>query len=165
MAMAIGLVSLLLLFVFKDFFLAMLAMFPNVIPLTMGAAVMALFGVYIDIGTSIVCSVCLGIAVDDTIHFVSSYKNYRKSGLDAYGAVIETFSITGKALVSTTLLLVVGFGVFIFADFVPNRNFGIFCSIILFYALLTDLLFLPALILKFDSKREDKKAQPALSGA
>lgn len=165
MAMAIGLVSLLLLFVFKDFFLATLAMFPNIIPLTLGAAVMALFGVHIDIGTSIVCSVCLGIAVDDTIHFVSSYKNYRKNGLDAYGAVVETFSITGKALVSTTLLLVVGFGVFIFADFVPNRNFGIFCSIILFYALLTDLLFLPALILKFDSKKEEKNPEVALSGA
>ncbi len=167
MTMAIGLVSLLLLFVFKDLFLAGLAMFPNIIPLTMGAAVMALAGIYIDIGTSMVCSVCLGIAVDDTIHFVSSYKNYRANGLDAYEAIIETFSITGKALVSTTMLLVIGFGVFIFADFVPNRNFGIFCSIILLYALITDLLFLPALLLQFDSKRKSgsQSKEPALSQA
>ncbi|MCO4795072.1 MAG: MMPL family transporter [Bacteriovoracaceae bacterium] len=165
MSMAILLVSLLLFFVFKDFYLAMLAMLPNVIPLTLGAAVMAIFNIYIDIGTSMVCSVCLGIAVDDTIHFVTSYKNYRKTGLDAYNSVIETFSITGKALVSTTTLLVIGFGVFVFADFVPNRNFGIFCSIILMYALITDLLFLPAILLQFDKKKEDPKISDPLANA
>jgi uncharacterized protein len=150
MTMAVILVSILLLFVFKDLFLACLAMFPNVIPLTLGAAIMALFDIYIDIGTSIVTSVCLGIAVDDTIHFISSYKNYRMSGLNAYDSVLKTYSITGKALVATTFLLFVGFGVFMFADFVPSRNFGVFCSIILLYALICDLLFLPAIILQFD---------------
>ena len=157
MTMAIILVSILLLFVFKDFFLAFLAMFPNVIPLTLGAAIMATFNIYIDIGTSIVTSVCLGIAVDDTIHFISSYKNCRQSGMNAYNAVLETYSITGKALAATTLLLFVGFGVFMFADFIPSRNFGIFCSIILLYALICDLLFLPAILLQFDTEsRFDK---------
>lgn len=107
MTMAILLVSLLLLFVFKDLFISLLAMFPNVIPITIGAAVMAAFDIYLDIGTSIVCSVCLGIAVDDTIHFVSCYKNYRKNGLNPIESVKATFSITGKALVVTTFLLVV----------------------------------------------------------
>lgn len=157
MTMAVILVSILLLFVFKDIFLSFLALFPNVIPLTLGAAIMAAFGIYIDIGTSIVTAVCLGIAVDDTIHFIASYKNYRNLGLNAYNAVLETFSITGKALMATTVLLFVGFGVFAFADFVPSRNFGVFCSIILMYALICDLLFLPAILLQFD--RDCKKTE------
>lgn len=106
----------------------------------------------IDIGTSIVSTVCLGIAVDDTIHFVSSYKQYRNSGLSPLDAITETFLITGKALVVTTVLLVVGFGAFVFGEFVPNRNFGMLCSMVLALALLTDLLFLPALLLVIDQK-------------
>ena len=118
---------------------------------------MQLLGKPIDIGTSIVSTVCLGIAVDDTIHFISSFKQYRSQGLDPKEAICETFLVTGKALVVTTALLVVGFGAFIFADFVPNRNFGMLCSMILALALLTDLLFLPALLLTID--RGSKKGE------
>lgn len=157
MAMALLLVSLLLLFVFRDFWISFFSMLPNTIPLAMGGAVMFFLGKYVDIGTSLVYTVCLGIAVDDTIHFVASYKNYRADGLTQMDAIIETFHITGKALVVTTLLLVAGFGSFAFADFVPNRNFGMLCSIILTLALLTDLLFLPALLLVVDRKENVAK--------
>lgn len=161
MAMALILVSLLLFIVYKDLFISLLAMLPNIVPLIFGGALMQLLGKPIDIGTSIVSTVCLGIAVDDTIHFISSYKQYRKQGMDPLHAVAETFLITGNALVVTTLLLVVGFGSFVFADFVPNRNFGILCSMILALALITDLLFLPALLLIADrNKKEQKKIIP-----
>lgn len=152
MAMALCLVSLLLFLVYKDLFISLLAMLPNVIPLLFGGALMQLLGKPIDIGTSIVSTVCLGIAVDDTIHFVSSYKQYRNQGLPPLEAITETFLITGKALVVTTILLVVGFGAFVFGEFVPNRNFGMLCSMVLALALLTDLLFLPALLLVIDQK-------------
>lgn len=154
MAMALVLVSLLLFIVYKDLFISLLAMLPNLVPLIFGGALMQLLGKPIDIGTSIVSTVCLGIAVDDTIHFISSYKQYRKQGMDPLHAVAETFLITGNALVVTTLLLVVGFGSFAFADFVPNRNFGILCSMILALALITDLIFLPALLLIADRNKK-----------
>lgn len=153
MMTALLLVSLLLLFVYKDLYISALSLFPNVIPLCFGGALMYLMGKPIDMGTSIVCTVCLGIAVDDTIHFISSFKQYRKQGLDTLEAITEVFSITGKALVVTTILLVVGFGSFIFADFVPNHNFGMFCSLILALALITDLLFLPALLMIADREK------------
>lgn len=156
MAMALCLVSLLLFLVYRDFFISLLAMLPNVIPLIFGGALMELLDKPIDIGTSIVSTVCLGIAVDDTIHFISSYKQYRSQGMSPIDAITETFLVTGKALVITTVLLVVGFGAFIFADFVPNRNFGMLCAMILFLALLTDLLFLPALLLTIDRNKESK---------
>ncbi len=158
MAMALILVSLLLLVVYHDLFISLLAMLPNVVPLIFGGALMQMLGKPIDIGTSIVSTVCLGIAVDDTIHFISSYKQYRKQGMDPLHAVAETFLITGNALIVTTLLLVVGFGSFVFAEFVPNRNFGILCAMILALALITDLVFLPALLLIADRDKAKKSA-------
>jgi hypothetical protein len=153
MGLALLLVSALMLFIYRDIVLAILSLFPNVIPLCFGAGLMMIMGKYIDIGTSIVCTVCVGIAVDDTIHFISSYKQYRKNGLDAYTAIEKTYSITGLALVTTTVLLVIGFGSFILADFVPNHNFGLLSAYVLLMALLTDLLFLPAIILIFDRSK------------
>lgn len=167
MAMALVLVSLLLFIVYRDLFISVLSMLPNVVPLIFGGALMELLDKPIDIGTSIVSTVCLGIAVDDTIHFISSYKQYRKQGHDPLNAIAETFLITGNALIVTTLLLVVGFGSFVFAEFVPNRNFGILCSMILAMALITDLVFLPALLLIADRKSEntDKDVEIEESGS
>jgi predicted RND superfamily exporter protein len=146
MTMAILLVSIIILIVFRNPFLAFLAMLPNIIPLAFGAAYMALNNIYIDIGTSIVSAICLGIAVDDTIHFVTHFVLNQKKYGDSFKALNETFLSTGKALILTTALLVVGFGSFVMADFLPNHYFGILCAIVLTFALLTDLLFLPALL-------------------
>lgn len=147
MTMAIFLVSLIILIVFRNPYLAFLSMLPNIIPLLFGAAFMAVNHIYIDIGTSIVSAICLGIAVDDTIHFVAHYIQNKEKYKDSYIALNETFLSTGKALILTTLLLVVGFGSFVMADFLPNHYFGILCAIVLTFALLTDLLFLPALLI------------------
>lgn len=146
MGMAIILVSIIILIVFRDPLLAFLAMMPNIIPLTFGAAFMAFNKIYIDIGTSIVSAICLGIAVDDTIHFITHYVLNKKKYNNTFKALNETFLSTGKALILTTILLVVGFGSFMMADFLPNHYFGILCSLVLTFALLTDLLFLPSIL-------------------
>mgnify|MGYP003645977142 FL=1 len=146
-------VSLLILVIFKDPLIATIAMLPNVLPMIFGGALMVLMGVYVDIGTSMVIVVCLGIAVDDTIHFIANYKHYREQGMEIPDAIEKTFSITGKALVVTTVLLMTGFGSFAFAEFVPNRTFGILCAQILVFALIIDLTLLPALLIKFRGKK------------
>jgi hypothetical protein len=148
MGMAVLLVSLLMLLVFKDIKLALLAMMPNLIPLSFGVAMLKVAGQYLDIGTAISSSVCLGIAVDDTIHFIANYKRSRGLGLSAYDAIKSTFSGTGKALAMTTMVLVMGFGSFALGNFVPNRYFGVLCMVMLTMALVTDLLFLPAVLLR-----------------
>lgn len=153
MATAIFLVSLIIFLVFKDFKISLLAMLPNVIPLAVGAAFMAIFDIYIDIGTSIVSAICLGIAVDDTIHFIVHFLKNKKESGSSEGALIVTFQGTGKALVMTTVLLVLGFGSFIFADFLPNRYFGFLCALVLSFALITDLLFLPAIMIERKSRK------------
>lgn len=159
LGMSLVMMMILLSIVFKDIKLAALSMIPNLVPLLVGGAIMKLMGEYIDIGTSLVYAVSLGIAVDDTIHFVANYKIYKDQGLSPYEACHEIFKVTGKALVVTTLLLVVGFGSFIFADFVPNHNFGVLCSIILLVALLCDLVLLPALLFILDPQKTEAKLQ------
>ncbi len=159
MSMTILIVSLILLVVFKDLLISFLSMLPNILPLVIGTMVMALSGIFLDIGTSIVAAICLGIAVDDTIHFVSSYLRNKKEGLEHLDALEKTFNGTGKALILTTVILVFGFGVFVFADFLPNRYFGMLCAIVLSFALFTDLVLLPAVLIKWD-RRSLKKDFP-----
>ena len=123
-------------------------MIPNSIPIIIGGACLPIFGVPLDIGTVIISSVCLGIAVDDTIHFLTNFKKYTKNGDSNELAVSKVLTHTAPALVTTTMVLVAAFATFAFGTFVPNQNFGKFVAIILTVALVTDLTLLPALVLK-----------------
>jgi len=156
--MALVLVSLMMFLVFRDAKVALLSMLPNIVPLSFGAALMTILDKPIDIGTAIVSSVCLGISVDDTIHFIANYQNNLNSGMSTPDSIQNVFGKTGSALVVTTLLLVVGFGSFSFGNFIPNRNFGILCSLILTMALITDLILLPAILLRLAGPNDISKS-------
>ncbi len=103
----------------------------------------------------LVGSVCLGIAVDDTIHFLTNFQKFRKQGDSMRTALGKVFTYTVPALVTTTIVLVMAFSSFIMAGFVPNQNFGIFVAIILSAALIADVLFLPSLLILVFGRNED----------
>jgi predicted RND superfamily exporter protein len=126
------------------------------VPVIIALASIHLMGVSLNIGTSIVSAICLGIAVDDTIHFMTHFLRYKTlyPNHTQSQAIEHTFQQTGEALSLTTLVLVISFGCFAFANFLPNMHFGILTAIGLIVALGTDLLFLPALLLAFNSKRQ-----------
>lgn len=147
MGLAIILVTLFMIIIFKSLKLGMISMFPNVIPLTIGGALMYFSGSDVDISAAIDYSVCLGVVVDDTIHFLFDYNRQRKLGLNPFDAIVEVITNTGPALILTTVILAIGFGLFIFSNFMPNVNFGIYCALIFLVALIVDLIFLPALLL------------------
>lgn len=155
MSLAVLLVSLLLIIGLKSFPIGLLSMIPNAIPLVLGASLLPMFGQSLDIGTVIVGSVCLGIAVDDTIHFLSTFRKQIQLGYNSRQAVAYIMTYTAPALITTTLVLVAAFFTFTLALFVPNQNFGKFVAIILAIALITDLTFLPALFMSM--KRFNKK--------
>ena len=146
-SMALVLVALLMCFALRSWKLGMMSMIPNTMPLIMGGAFMYLLGKPLDIGTVLVTSTCLGIAVDDTIHFLSNYNRWRKHGSSQSHAVAHVLTHTGPALFVTTMVLVVAFATFTFASFVPNINFGMITAIVLSTALLTDVTLLPAMLL------------------
>ena len=97
-------------------------------------------------GTVLSFSFCLGIAVDDTVHFMANYARQIRSGASPKDAIASILTHTAPALVITTIVLVAGFGAFMFALFLPNKSFGLFVAVILSLALITDLTLLPALL-------------------
>ena len=147
MGLALFLVACLMVFIFRSFKLGMLSMLPNIVPLVFGGALMALLGIDIDLGAAIDYSVCLGVVVDDTIHFLFDYNRNRKDGFSIRDSLVHVMTNTGGALILTTIILSVGFGLFVISKFVPNINFGLFCALIFTIALIVDLVFLPALLL------------------
>ena len=153
LAIAVVAMTLLLIIVFKSVPLGLLAMVPNGAPLIIGGGLLSLLDRPLDVGTVVVFSVCLGIAVDDTIHFLANYNRLRQAGRAAREAVEIVFTHTMPALVITTLILVSSFGVFVFASFTPNRWFGILVAFVLSAALITDATLLPALLIRREEKR------------
>ena len=165
MITATVLISLLLVVFFGSFSLGMLALVPNIIPLIGGGACLWLMGQHLDVGTVLVAAISLGIAVDDTIHILSNYRRARAAGHTSRDAIFEVLAHTGPALVGTTLVLVLAFGTFVFAVFTPNLNFGILTASVLSIALITDLVFLPALLMRNDAQRSEKSAHVAPTAA
>ncbi len=158
---AVLLISFVLIIFFRSVRLGLLAMIPNTLPLVIGGGLLWLIDKPLDMGTVLVMSVCLGIAVDDTIHLLSNFNRLVRQGRSSEEALAEIMAHTSPALLVTTAILVISFGTFMFATFTPNKYFGILTALILSVALITDQTFLPALLLK--KKAKDKK--PAEAGA
>ena len=156
--MALILVTILLIVIFKSFKFGLLSLIPNVYPLVLGAGAMQLMGKNIDLGTALVTSVCLGIAVDDTIHFLTNLNRRLKKSNDLEYCLAQVLTFTGPALIFTTVILAAGFGVLAFADFVPNYNFGVLSVLVLITALITDLVLLPAILIRLDKNKKSRKA-------
>lgn len=154
MASAVLLIAVLMIIIFKSVKLGLVSLIPNIFPLILGSGVLVILGKNLDMGSVVVGAICIGIAIDDTIHFLSGYFENKKKFESNEEAITETLNSTGRALVSTTLILVAGFSTFLLSKFTPNFNLGLMTSIILMLALLLDLLLLPALLLK------NKKASP-----
>lgn len=155
-SMALVLVAVLMMILFKSVKIGLLSLVPNILPLLFGGGLMYLVGIDLNIGSALVASVCLGIAVDDTIHFLSNYYRLKKEGVNEKETISSIIHYTGSALIVTTIILASGFGLYLFGDFVPNVNFGLLCSVVLTMALIVDLVFLPAMLMKIDEIRNKK---------
>lgn len=147
LSLALFLISGILIVFFRSWRIGLIAMIPNAVPLIIGGGVLFAIGKTLDVGVALVTAVCLGIAVDDTIHVLSNFVRLEREGKSSYDAVAEILSGTGPALMTTSIILVLSFGTLGFGTFVPNIYFGIMTAIILTVALVTDLTFLPAMLL------------------
>ncbi len=146
LGMAILIVSLLMAFLFRNWRMVIISLVPNVFPLLMAGALLGFLGIELDAGISIVFAVVFGIAVDDTIHFLSKYQLSRRKGMDIESSLHTTFVETGKAICLTTVILFFGFLVLLFSIHPPSVNIGLLISLTLFSALLSDLFLMPPLI-------------------
>lgn len=144
--LSIVLIGLLIAFILKSWSYTLLSLFPNIVAISSGAMAMQILGKPLDVGTVLVASICFGIAIDDTTHFLVEYNANRKKGISLNEAIELTLKRTGSSLIITSIILCASFSVFIFADFMPNFNFGVFSAFVLMVALITDLLLLPAVL-------------------
>ncbi len=144
---AFGVIFVSMLILFRSFKLASLSMIPNIIPLLMIAAVMGLFHIKLRPTTAMTFAIAFGIAVDDTIHFLARFRQELFASHGKYKLANEqTLLTTGKAIISTSVILVAGFIVMVTSNFSPSRDFGFLSAMTMVGALLGDLFFLPAVL-------------------
>lgn len=146
---AILIVSLLMALLFRDIRMLLISLVPNLFPLLLAGALLGFLGIELEAGISIVFAVIFGIAVDDTIHFLSKYKLALNKGMSQEEALQITFTETGKAIVLTSIILFFGFMVMLFSIHPPSVIIGLLISLTLISALLSDLFLIPLLIRRF----------------
>lgn len=126
-----------------------LSMLPNAFPIIIVFGMMGHLAVYdikVDIGSMMTASVAMGIAVDDTIHFLNWYRYALADGATRKEAIMVAYSRCAKAMTQTTLIAGLGLFAFAFSSFTPTQRFGTLMLLLLTVALIGDLVFLPALI-------------------
>lgn len=134
---------------FRSLRMIIVTLIPNLIPLLMIAGLMGIFGIYLKLSTSIIFTIAFGIAVDDTIHFISKLKIELDKGKSLLYAVKSTFLYTGKAIIITTVILAGGFLTLILSTFGGTFYTGLLVSLTLVFAVVADLSLLPVLLLLF----------------
>jgi len=149
LGLSLVIISVLMGFLFRSFKMLIVALIPNLLPLLFAAAMLGYFGIELEAGVAIMFTIIFGIAVDDTIHFLTRYKLCKDEGMPVSLAVKQTIHETGKAIIFTSIILFFGFFIMIFSVNPPTFTVGILISVTLISAVICDLLLLPALILKY----------------
>jgi predicted RND superfamily exporter protein len=151
---ALVLISAILGIVLRSVKYGLISLIPNLTPAVLGFGIWGLYEAQIGMSLAPVLGMTLGIVVDDTVHFLSKYlRARREKGYDATRAVQYAFSMVGRAMVVTTIILAAGFVVLGTSSFQLNSWMGQLTAIVIVCALLFDFLFLPAFLLLVDGKR------------
>lgn len=158
---AFAIIGVVMLMLMRGVGAGLVSMLPNTFPALVVFGLMGWSGWACDIGSMITASVALGIAVDDTIHFMSWFRRGLASGLDRHGAVLLAFRRCGAAMLQTTLICGLGMLGFAFSEFAPTARFAMLMSSLLVAALVGDLLFLPALLAGPLGRFYERHAAPA----
>ncbi len=151
---AMAIVSLLLLLVFRSVRLGVISLIPNFVPAAMAMGLWGYLVGEVGIAASVVTAIAFGIIVDDTIHFMTKYVAARKNGLLPSESVQSAFRSVGKALLATTIVFGLGFMVFGASGLVSNQALGLLAGMTVIIALLADFLFLPPLLMVLDGTKE-----------
>ena len=158
LALAIGLISLFMAYLFRSFRMIIVSLVPNLLPLVVTAGLMGFLGIPIKPSTILVFSIAFGISVDDTIHFLAKYRqelaaNRWQIKKSVYAALRET----GVSMFYTSIVLFFGFSVFIISSFGGTQALGGLVSATLLFAMLANLILLPSLLLSLERSIANKQ--------
>jgi predicted RND superfamily exporter protein len=154
---AIILISILMAFLFSSFRMILVSMVPNIIPLLITAAIMGFTGIPIKPSTIIVFSIALGISVDNAIQYLSRYRHELKVNDGAIKqSALNALREAGFSMIYTSIVLVLGFSVFIVSEFGGTQALGILISTTLLIAMFFNIMVLPSLLLTLDKRLVSK---------
>jgi len=141
------LITVVMIILFKSVPITLISIIPNTIPMLAMAAIMGYFDIILRPPTAMTFAVAFGIAVDDTIHYLTRYR-MELPALKWHHRLANdrTIMTTGLAMITTTGILVTGFLILVFSSFTPTADFGLLAALTIFIALVCDLTFLPALL-------------------
>lgn len=134
---------------FRSLRFGLISVLPNAAPLVCAAAMLVAFGGSLEVAGVVTFSICLGIAVDDTIHFISRFQAERRQTSTSTEAIVTSIRKVGSALVVTTLTLLAGFSVGLFSQIPAMQLFSLLSCVALATALIADVTLLPALLMCF----------------
>ncbi len=147
--LAIAVISVLMIVVFRSFRIGLISMIPNVFPILFGLGFMGVSGIHLSQITSTVGCIIIGLVVDDTIHFISRYR-MEFASLGNYREALEvSLRSVGRALVITTIILVLGFGILMNSRMASFFEMGLLTSLCFIVALIADFFIAPAVIMVF----------------
>ena len=147
-------ISVVLFIIFWSIKHGAIAVFPAVVPIVFAGGCFAMLGKDLNLGSLIVGAMTMGIAIDDCIHVVSRYKLARSLGSSIENSIKRAMTESGRAIITTSLALVIGFSTFLFARLVPMIDIGWLTTVIFTLALLGCLLFIPALLFIFEKEEK-----------
>ncbi len=141
--------------VFRSLTIGLISVVPNLSPLLLTFAYMGAQGITLNTTTIIIFAISLGLAVDDTIHFLARYREESARRATTYEALVHTYFGAGRAIMLTSVLLLVGMGVLLLSDFKPTNYFGALTGITIAGAVFGDLILLPPLLLLVDRRKDE----------
>jgi len=142
-----GIIMAMFIVLFRSWKLAVIGMFPNLIGAFFVLGLMGWSGIPLDMMTITIAAISIGIAVDNTIHYIHRFKlEYKKTG-DYTNAMYACHDTIARAMYFTSITIIVGFSVLVLSNFMPSIYFGLFTSLAMFVALLANLTLLPVMLL------------------
>jgi len=162
---ALAVITILMIILIGRVRIGLLSMIPNLAPILLMLGVIGATAIPMDLFTMMVGSIAIGLAVDDTIHFMHNFRRYYEQSGDPKQAVFKTLHTTGRAMLVTTVVLSLGFFIFVFASMNNLFYFGLLTAFTIVMALVADYLLAPALMVlvnkpKFISAEDKNETQP-----
>ncbi len=142
-------IVLMLSILFRNIRLAAIAIIPNIMAAGMVLGLMGWLGIPLDMMTITIAAICIGIAVDDTIHYVHRFTDEYSQHQDYWLAARRSHSTIGRAMYYTSLTITIGFSILVFSNFIPTIYFGLLTGFSMIAALLANMTLLPLLIIRF----------------
>lgn len=163
MIIAFVIIAIIMAVLFRSFKMIIICLIPNIIPLMITGGMMGIFGIPLKPSTALIFSIAFGISVDDSIHFLAKYRQELFANkFFVPVAVSKSIRETGASMIYTSIILFFGFVIFVASDFGGTKALGALTSTTLLMAMLTNLIVLPSLLLRFDSGVRNLKSHPLI---